>query len=109
MSNFEEVKEIGNQYYKDGDFNSALEKYNECLIHYNNVDKDSKDLRYKILSNQAACYLKLSEYSKVIQLCTEILEESPDNIKALFRRASAQHAIKNYDTAAVDLKFLLHC
>ena len=48
MSNFEEVKEIGNQYYKDGDFNSALEKYNECLIHCNNVDKDSKGLRYKI-------------------------------------------------------------
>lgn len=40
---------------------------------------------------------------RIIEECTEVLKLEENNVKALFRRASAQFLVKRYDLAQPDL------
>eukprot|EP00161_Ancyromonas_sigmoides_P015295 TRINITY_DN402_c0_g1_i2.p2 TRINITY_DN402_c0_g1~~TRINITY_DN402_c0_g1_i2.p2 ORF type:complete len:100 (-),score=59.79 TRINITY_DN402_c0_g1_i2:49-348(-) len=52
--------------------------------------------------NGAACALKLENYPRVEELCSEVLMTTPTNPKALFRRGQARLARRNYDGAEAD-------
>ncbi|WAR00616.1 PPID-like protein, partial [Mya arenaria] len=74
-----EVKEIGNKLYKEKDFLKAISKYEKCL--------------------RAACKLQLKDFEGTVKDCDEVLDVSPDNIKALFRKGQALVNLKDWDNA----------
>jgi tetratricopeptide (TPR) repeat protein len=68
---------------------------------------DVNELRRIALLNRAMCMLKLGDVSVVKTLCTDVLSEDSQNPKALFRRAKAHLALKEYPEATTDLERLL--
>lgn len=123
----ENIKEIGNQQFKQQNFEMARRKYKKALRYidhdddssgssfHSDEDNDSKDKedkkpdRYKEVAlpcylNSAACKLKLNDYAGAVEDCNEALVLDKDSVKALFRRGQAHAAVKDYDEAMVDLQ-----
>ncbi|KAH0616068.1 hypothetical protein JD844_026879 [Phrynosoma platyrhinos] len=107
----EDVKNIGNTFFKSQNWAMAVKKYTKSL-RYVEASKaiaeetDSAKLNTAALTcylNIAACKLKLSEWQGAIENCTEALTIDPANTKALYRRAQAWEARKDYDQALADL------
>lgn len=61
-------------------------------------------LKLSLYLNLAQCYIKLENWDNVIRNCNDALAIENGNAKALFRRASAFEAKKDWDKALVDLK-----
>uniref|UniRef100_A0A4W3I1L3 Peptidyl-prolyl cis-trans isomerase D n=1 Tax=Callorhinchus milii TaxID=7868 RepID=A0A4W3I1L3_CALMI len=111
----EDLKNIGNNLFKCQDWNMALTKYAKALRYVSNfgIEKDDEenssykkleDLAVSCNLNQAACQLKLCDWTGAIENCDTAFEIDPSNTKALYRRAQALQALKNYDQALADLK-----
>lgn len=92
-----QFKDEGNSAYKEGDWYEAIDKYTAAL----KLSKDTSE-RAVIYKNRAAVFLKLDEYEKVVLDCTECLEITPTDPKALFRRAQAYVAQEIPEKAYVD-------
>eukprot|EP00930_Biecheleria_cincta_P047157 TRINITY_DN32630_c0_g1_i1.p1 TRINITY_DN32630_c0_g1~~TRINITY_DN32630_c0_g1_i1.p1 ORF type:complete len:577 (+),score=95.23 TRINITY_DN32630_c0_g1_i1:58-1731(+) len=75
--------------------------------HDGNERAEAESLRQVANLNRAACLLKLNDIKTVKELCTKVLDENPQQPKALFRRAKAYMALKEYVNAAEDLQNLL--
>ena len=54
--------------------------------------------------NLASSYLKLEEHDKCVQQCSEVLQHSPGDRKALYRRGQSYSALKQYPAAVADLQ-----
>ena len=89
------------------------EKQNEQLTEIPEQDEDQEEIvsavhinkiKSQIFSNLAACQLKGNSYKMAIINCTKCLEIDKTNVKALFRRSTANTAIKEYELACLDLK-----
>ena len=52
-------------------------------------------------------HIPAGDNKKAISCADKVLEVEPKNIKALYRRASAYKALKDYPTALKDLKLTL--
>ena len=66
------------------------------------------EIKVKLHLNIAMCFLKLKNNHKVINNCTDALELDNDNVKALFRRATAYYnekKIKENGFQNQDFKF----
>lgn len=109
----EDVKNIGNNFFKAQNWQSAIKKYSKALRYLetcgNTLEDDSaqKKLEPTALScilNTAACKLKLSLWQEAIESCDEALEINQTNTKALFRRAQAWQGLKEFNKAMIDLK-----
>lgn len=68
---------------------------------------EAAELKRTATLNLAMCLLKLQLWSRVKELCDSVLQEHPDNPKALYRRAKARLQLKEYAEALVDLDRLL--
>eukprot|EP00747_Dinoflagellata_sp_TGD_P058953 gnl/TRDRNA2_/TRDRNA2_151349_c0_seq1.p1 gnl/TRDRNA2_/TRDRNA2_151349_c0~~gnl/TRDRNA2_/TRDRNA2_151349_c0_seq1.p1 ORF type:complete len:575 (-),score=154.49 gnl/TRDRNA2_/TRDRNA2_151349_c0_seq1:139-1863(-) len=77
-------KEVGSRLFKAQRYRHALERY-----------------------KKAACQLKLGDHYGARNACTSVLDSEPDNVKALFRRASACIAVHEWPEATADLRRLL--
>ncbi|XP_078262730.1 peptidyl-prolyl cis-trans isomerase D [Rhinoraja longicauda] len=114
----EDLKNLGNNFFKSQDWIVADQKYSKAL-RYIGVPRDGinqeprektdsvKSLDGIALSchlNIAACKLKLCDWDGTIEHCDEALAINQSNTKALYRRAQAWQAKKDYDKALDDLK-----
>eukprot|EP00271_Cylindrocystis_brebissonii_P015505 TRINITY_DN38413_c0_g1_i1.p1 TRINITY_DN38413_c0_g1~~TRINITY_DN38413_c0_g1_i1.p1 ORF type:complete len:597 (-),score=203.22 TRINITY_DN38413_c0_g1_i1:734-2524(-) len=104
-------KEEGNVLFKEGKYARAAKKYAAGLkfIEYDSQfsdeeKKESKALQVVCQLNEAACRLKLKEFSEAVKLTSKVLETQSQNVKALFRRAQAYIGTADYDLAEWDLK-----
>ncbi|KAH9738747.1 peptidylprolyl isomerase [Citrus sinensis] len=61
-------------------------------------------LRLSCHLNNAACKLKLEDYSEASSLCTKVLELEPLNVKALYRRSQAYLKTSELEKAEADIK-----
>lgn len=95
-------KERGNQAFKDGYYEEAIEFYSKA-IKYGEKHKELQ-VFYK---NRAQCYLKLDEWEKAEKDCTKSLEISPRDPKALFRRCQAYESLERYEEAYKDARGVL--
>jgi len=75
-------KQKGNEFFKKGDYGSAVKHYSEA-IRRNPADP-------KIYSNRAACYTKLMSFDLSLKDCDKAIELDPKFIKAFLRKANAQ-------------------
>ena len=95
------LKSEGNSKFKTTDFKGAIDSYSEALNTLANESSSAKDkyteqqksdkqnCKLAILSNRAACYNNIREYSKAKEDCTTILKSDEEHIKGLYRRGEA--------------------
>mmetsp|Transcript_21115 Transcript_21115/g.59029 ORF Transcript_21115/g.59029 Transcript_21115/m.59029 type:complete len:303 (-) Transcript_21115:162-1070(-) len=101
----ERLKEEGNELFKKGFFEKALEVYVKAL---KACSKDPKgELAVAIHNNCAGCYQQLSDFRAVVKETNFVLERQPDNIKALVRRMLAFEPLEKYEEALADARHVI--
>ncbi|KAK2197447.1 bifunctional ATPase [Babesia duncani] len=105
-------KQEGNVLLGDGNIEMAIIHYVKSIQYCAKASKPNEeqaqqlsDLRLASNLNLAMCYLKLKTeagYNKAVNAATAALEISPNNPKAIFRRAIAYEELNNLDQAMAD-------
>lgn len=101
LSPSQKVKEEGNEYFRVGKIPQAIDAYSKALGLC--TDKEA-NVKADIFCNRAACYVQLYEPHKVINDCTECLNLSPINSKALLRRGLANESLDKMRLALDDFR-----
>ncbi|XP_024038404.1 peptidyl-prolyl cis-trans isomerase FKBP65 [Citrus clementina] len=91
----ERKKHDGNLLFRAGKYWRASKKYEK---------HQANGLRLSCYLNNAACKLKLEDYSEASSLCTKVLELEPLNVKALFRRSQAYLKTSELEKDEADIK-----
>lgn len=99
-SAWQDHKQQGNALYTAGKTAEAVDAYTKAL----QCDDLPPPDRATILCNRAQCFLKLNDNAKAAEDCTACLTLSPDNVKALFRRAAALEALGDLADALRDYR-----
>ena len=104
-------KDEGTELFKGGVYKQAAIRYTKALQNCSKFfdlsaddEKEVNEIKVKLHLNIAMCFLKLKNNHKVINNCTDALELEKDNVKALFRRATAYYNEKKIKEAKSDLK-----
>ncbi|XP_030419199.1 peptidyl-prolyl cis-trans isomerase D isoform X3 [Gopherus evgoodei] len=108
----EDIKNIGNTFFKSQNWAMATKKYTKGLRYVEASkaiaeESDTAKLNPAALTcllNIAACKLKVSDWQGAIESCCEALALDPANTKALYRRAQGWQGIRDFDQALADLK-----
>ncbi|KAI8643550.1 peptidyl-prolyl cis-trans isomerase D [Parasitella parasitica] len=115
------LKEIGNAYFKKGDYENAARKYLKAIRYLNDKpafdEEDPEELRVeysglKISSflNRAMCDLKLGNNSDCLKVTTMVLDydakyvKDADKTKAYYRRGMAKATSKDLEGAIEDFE-----
>lgn len=86
----EEFKVKGNNYFKDHDFELALEQYSKAI--------ESNPLNAVYYSNRAFCHIKLENYGSAVEDASKAISIDNKFVKGYYRRGTAYFAmIKNRD------------
>lgn len=113
----EKIKAIGNDLFKKSDLSKALQKYKKAIRYLNHadsemnsddasqeeVDQELKKILISLYLNSAACKLKLNDNQGAHEDCSEVLLLDNDNVKAMYRKAQSNIAMKDYDEAKTTL------
>ncbi|CAH1115955.1 unnamed protein product [Phaedon cochleariae] len=83
-------RERGNEYFKSGNYEEALQCYTNSIQTKANVDN---------LNNRAVTFLKLEKYQDTLNDCNKVLSLEKDNLKALLRKAQALEKMLNFKEA----------
>jgi len=101
----ENVKAIGNEYFKSESYDNALRKYEKILRYLDckgeNAEQDLtlRKLRSIIHSNTAACLLKQKHFWEAKEHCIKALENDENNVKARMRLGTANTNLNDFDGA----------
>lgn len=82
----EEEKELGNEFFKKGDYANAVKHYTEA------IKRNPEDAKY--YSNRAACYTKLVAFDLGLKDCEECVRLDPNFIKGWIRKGHILHAMQ---------------
>ncbi|XP_065191557.1 protein unc-45 homolog B-like [Sycon ciliatum] len=97
-------KEEGNKFFSDGKYTEAISCYS-CGL---KCCPPNIDLCAVLYRNRAACYLKKEQWKKAVSDSSAALVITPNESKALFRRAQAYEKLGKAAEAFRDVKLLLH-
>ncbi|KJE89319.1 FK506-binding protein [Capsaspora owczarzaki ATCC 30864] len=104
------TKEKGSTLFRESKFRAAEKKYLAALklvesdFSFTEEQKAAvSKLRVASNSNLAAVQLKGSKWAEAIKSASKVLEIEPNNVKALFRRAQAEHRSGDLELALADL------
>ncbi|XP_067283059.1 RNA polymerase II-associated protein 3 [Pseudorasbora parva] len=92
-------KEKGNQFFKDGRFDSAIECYTRAM----DADPHSPVLP----TNRAACFFRLKKFAVAESDCHLAIALDGKYTKAYIRRAAARAALKKHQEALEDYEVVL--
>lgn len=87
----DKVKEIGNDYFKKGDYEKSIKYYSEAI----EIDNKSPAL----YANRAFAYLKTEAYGLAAQDANAAIALDPNYVKAYYRLGSAHLALSKYKLA----------
>lgn len=109
-----ERKETGSRLFREQRYFLALQRYRGVLDFFSFCENFSeamkaqvKDLKKTCELNLSQCLLKLGDFYGAKVACDNVLSEEPHNLKALFRRASANLQRHDFSESLNDLKQLL--
>ncbi|KAB2630577.1 peptidyl-prolyl cis-trans isomerase PASTICCINO1 [Pyrus ussuriensis x Pyrus communis] len=114
MDEAEKIRNTGNRLFKEGKFELAKAKYDKVLREFNHVnpqdDEEGKifaNTRNLLHLNVAACFLKMGECRKSIEICNKVLEANPGHVKALYRRGMAYMTLGDFEEAKSDFNMMI--
>ncbi|KAF6770257.1 hypothetical protein AHF37_11444 [Paragonimus kellicotti] len=90
-------KEKGNEAFHANDYDEALLYYKRSLIAFPLT---------AVYNNRALIYLHQKKWSAAAKDCAHVLQEEPDNLKALFRSGRANYELHNLEQAEMHLERL---
>eukprot|EP00931_Biecheleriopsis_adriatica_P055995 TRINITY_DN33195_c0_g1_i1.p1 TRINITY_DN33195_c0_g1~~TRINITY_DN33195_c0_g1_i1.p1 ORF type:complete len:528 (+),score=123.43 TRINITY_DN33195_c0_g1_i1:44-1585(+) len=111
----EQHKDRGNAEFKAGNLEAAQKEYEEsikCLTKRKAVNGESAELEARAKAcrlptklNLALCCLRAqpSDAPRALELCESVLEEDPENIKAMYRKGKALIELCIFDKAFKEL------
>ncbi|XP_073406550.1 sperm-associated antigen 1 [Dendrobates tinctorius] len=102
-----QLKNDGNQLFKNGQFGEASIKYSEAIKNLKGTGSGDAEELAILYSNRAACQLKDGNCAECIEDCNKALELQPFSLKPLLRRAVANESMEKYRQAYVDYKVAL--
>ena len=124
-TNPSDLREQGNQAFKQGQYQQAIDRYSEALNALTDLsfsDSIKGDLT-KCYSNRSQCYMNLNQYDEAIEDATRgkemekeqhggngllsALEYTPADQKSLYRRASAFERLGKVNEAISDAQRLI--
>lgn len=88
-----EKREQANQYFKDGEYEQAIELYTELLE--NNQDEPI------LLSNRSASYIKLEQYDLALEDAVKSTKLKPEWGKAWGRLGASLYGLEQFDESLV--------
>lgn len=91
---FLQLKNKGNDFYRNGRYNEAIAVYKECI--------DLCPENAIAHANRAMCFLKLQKFIECELDCTQCLKFDSNFIKAYLRRGIARKELKKYKLALQD-------
>ncbi|KAM9331455.1 peptidyl-prolyl cis-trans isomerase FKBP8 [Gastrophryne carolinensis] len=106
-------RERGNFYYQQADYIFAINSYDLALNIVNSsskvdftpdIEAELLDVKIKCLNNLAASQLKLDHFEAALKSCNMVLQQQPDNIKALFRKGKVMAQQGEYSDAIAILR-----
>ncbi|KAL3678473.1 hypothetical protein R1sor_021429 [Riccia sorocarpa] len=109
MEDADRQKTTANRLFKERKYVHAKNKYDHILREFKHVNPDGEeevkelsDMQISIQLNVAACWQKLEDHKKAIEVCEKVLEGNPHHVKALFRRGTSYTATGDYELARKD-------
>ncbi|CAH0406778.1 unnamed protein product [Chilo suppressalis] len=87
----EQEKELGNEYFKKGDYSTAVKHYTEAI--QRNPDDP------KLYSNRAACYTKLAAFDIGLKDCDQCCKLDPKFIKGWIRKGKILQGMQQHSKA----------
>ncbi|XP_030761463.1 sperm-associated antigen 1 [Sitophilus oryzae] len=90
--------EKGREFYKNGDYELALQSFSRSIAGKANVTN---------LNNRALTFIKLKRYSDALNDAERVLSIDRNNAKAHLRRAQAFEGLKNYEEALNSVEFVI--
>lgn len=93
-----ECKELGNQHFRNQDYDEAIEAYTRAIDYCPEMD-EHKEVLSTLLGNRAACYIAENDYEPTVQDCTRSLELNPNYVKVLLRRSQANEKLDRLEEA----------
>ncbi|XP_038214917.1 stress-induced-phosphoprotein 1 [Zerene cesonia] len=87
----EQEKELGNEYFKKGDYSTAMKHYSEA------IKRNPDDA--KLYSNRAACYTKLAAFDLGLKDCDQCCKLDPKFIKGWIRKGKILQGMQQHAKA----------
>ena len=97
-----DLKEKGNDLYKLCQYEKAIDAYESALN-----DTIDSSLKVTLLSNCAACHLKLFMFECALSDAISALEIDPIHVKSTYRKAEALIGLRRYEACKISLLSLL--
>ncbi|XP_044143029.1 protein unc-45 homolog B [Bufo gargarizans] len=94
-----QLKEEGNKYFKENDYDQAINCYSKAIKLLK--DKKTSAVLYR---NRAACHLKKENYVQAASDASKAIDVDAKDIKALFRRCQALEKLGKLDQAFKDVQ-----
>ncbi|KAG7494282.1 peptidyl-prolyl cis-trans isomerase FKBP5-like [Solea senegalensis] len=108
------VKHKGNQYVKAGRYCQAIIQYQRIVnwleMEYGTGMEQREKIQTVILTaylNLALCFLRIKEFSQVVESCNKVIELEKSNEKALYRRGEARLLCNEFSLALTDFQQVL--
>lgn len=98
-----EIKNLGNEFFQNGNFSDAVKCYTEAI---KGCPPEDKQELPKFYQNRAAAFENLKMFDDAARDCTAALEIDPNYAKALTRRAKALESLERYQEAFEDFTAL---
>nr|CAI5856236.1 unnamed protein product [Callosobruchus analis] len=94
----EREREKGNEFFKSGDYEEALQCYNDSIKAKANILN---------INNRAAVNLKLKRYDDALTDCEKVLRLDKSNVKAHLRKAEALENLERYKEALETVEYVI--
>ncbi|XP_037631863.1 peptidyl-prolyl cis-trans isomerase FKBP5 [Sebastes umbrosus] len=108
------VKHKGNQYFKAGRYYQAVIQYQRIVSWLEmecgtGIEQQKRIQSFMSTShlNLALCFLRIKEFSQVVENCNKVIELDENNEKALYRRGEARLLRNDFSLAMEDFQHVL--
>jgi histone-lysine N-methyltransferase SETD3 len=103
----EKIKEMGNNRFRQKDWDRATDRYMQAIQFVDDVGAGEHELRLSLWLNLAASNLKLEQFDSAVKSCDAALELEPKNVKALYRRGCALMGLDEWTEAKSNFRTAL--